>query len=565
MLDDEIAAYAAAIGIKTFVLAGPLPAEYSAQSCPAKEVYRETDRPVRTELERESRPRIQAPFRWFGHVVCTQPHVIEGVFWCTDLLGAGYLFAHFPTPDGRRKVILPWQLTRNIFKRLGWRSRFTAVWPRQRTKNISDRFRQPRVTAAAAFESLSQHQTCSYRPQSARILMIAANLARGGSQRRMLIMANGLVQRGYDVRITTFDTSASGVPTFEEEIRKLGILPQTLTDFDVGPKEADARWSKMSNFSRDRAGLPQWFSDLMRRVARAIETHQPSIVHAWLDNVGLISALAAVSLGVPRIVVSFGSMPQTHHNVNVSPLLKSGYAAVARNPDVALLNNSAAGAAGYERWIGLPRDSIRIVRNAFLGGYQSRSLQDEVVRFRATLNATKEQPLVGAVMRLSQEKDPALWLATAAAISKARPDAVFGICGYGPAKEEVERRIHELGLTGRVRLVEPISDLGPVYAAFDVVLLTSIVEGLPNMLIEAQAAGCPVVTTDVGGVREAISDGVTGIVVEQRSAQKLATAVLTILQDSSWRERARTQGPLFVAQNFGLERMIDELVEVYNT
>ena len=81
--------------------------------------------------------------------------------------------------------------------------------------------------------------------------------------------------------------------------------------------------------------------------------------------------------------------------------------------------------------------------------------------------------------------------------------------------EEVERQIDELGLADRVRLIKPISDLGLVYAAFDVVLLTSMVEGLPNMLIEAQAAGCPVVTTDVGGTREAIFEGVTGILVKE--------------------------------------------------
>ena len=167
-------------------------------------------------------------------------------------------------------------------------------------------------------------------------------------------------------------------------------------------------------------------------------------------------------------------------------------------------------------------------------------------------------------MRVAPEKDPALWLATAAAIAKGRPDVAFAICGYGPAMEEVERQIHQLELTDHVRLVQPTSDLGLLYAAFDVVLLTSVVEGLPNMLIEAQAAGCPVVTTDVGGSKEAISEGVTGISVKQRSPQKLADAVLTILDNCSWRERARNQGPLFVARNFGLQRMMDELVEVYS-
>ena len=85
------------------------------------------------------------------------------------------------------------------------------------------------------------------------------------------------------------------------------------------------------------------------------------------------------------------------------------------------------------------------------------------------------------------------------------------------------------------------------------------------MLIEAQAAGCPVVTTDVGGAREAVAEDVTGIVVRERSARALAGAVLTILADASWRERAQAHGPGFVDQNFGFERMIDETIDVYGT
>ena len=116
MLDNEIAAYADAAGLRAFVLAAPKPAEYTARLWSAKRAYWETDRPVTNELERERRPRIKAPFRWFGHVICTQPDRLEGVFWCLDLLFAGYMYAHLLTPDGPRKVVLTGQLSRNILR-----------------------------------------------------------------------------------------------------------------------------------------------------------------------------------------------------------------------------------------------------------------------------------------------------------------------------------------------------------------------------------------------------------------------------------------------------------------
>jgi glycosyltransferase involved in cell wall biosynthesis len=102
-----------------------------------------------------------------------------------------------------------------------------------------------------------------------------------------------------------------------------------------------------------------------------------------------------------------------------------------------------------------------------------------------------------------------------------------------------------------------------VYALLDVLLLTSTMEGTPNVLIEAQATGRPVVATDVGGTREAVKDGVTGILVRERSAGKLADAVLRILEDPSWPARARVSGPAWVSERFGLDRMIEETLAAY--
>jgi glycosyltransferase involved in cell wall biosynthesis len=93
--------------------------------------------------------------------------------------------------------------------------------------------------------------------------------------------------------------------------------------------------------------------------------------------------------------------------------------------------------------------------------------------------------------------------------------------------------------------------------------LTSRFEGTPNVLIEAQAAGIPVVAPDVGGVNEALLDGVTGILVGKRQASSLARAILEILEDPGWKERAATEGPAFVSKRFGHRRMIDDTIAAY--
>jgi glycosyltransferase involved in cell wall biosynthesis len=114
-----------------------------------------------------------------------------------------------------------------------------------------------------------------------------------------------------------------------------------------------------------------------------------------------------------------------------------------------------------------------------------------------------------------------------------------------------------------VVIAEAPTDVGLVYASLDVVLLTSVVEGTPNVLIEAQVAGRPVVTVDAGGTAEAVSIGRTGRVVADRSAQRLAAAVIDMLDDPTWASRARMEGPGFIASTFDADRMVRETLALY--
>jgi glycosyltransferase involved in cell wall biosynthesis len=139
----------------------------------------------------------------------------------------------------------------------------------------------------------------------------------------------------------------------------------------------------------------------------------------------------------------------------------------------------------------------------------------------------------------------------------------FIMAGYGELLESCKARAQAMGLEGRIAFSGATEEAGLVYALFDVFLLTSRVEGLPNVLIEAQAAGCPVVTTDVGGAGEALIDGATGRLVRERSPQCLARAVVEVLFDESSRDRVKQQGADLVASRFGFERMIDRTLEIY--
>ncbi len=96
----------------------------------------------------------------------------------------------------------------------------------------------------------------------------------------------------------------------------------------------------------------------------------------------------------------------------------------------------------------------------------------------------------------------------------------------------------------------------------DVFLLSSFSEALPNVLIEAQAAGVPVVSHDVGGIAETMIHGKTGILVEEDSAAALAHAVLSVIDNPKWHAAAVAAGTKFVRERFDTDRMVDTLAEI---
>ena len=97
----------------------------------------------------------------------------------------------------------------------------------------------------------------------------------------------------------------------------------------------------------------------------------------------------------------------------------------------------------------------------------------------------------------------------------------------------------------------------------DVFLLTSRVEGLPNVLIEAQALGVPVVTTLVGGVVETFENGVTGFAVHEATGSALAAAILRVLRDPQFTARTRKVAPAMARDRFSVDRMVQETLRAY--
>lgn len=537
---DEVVEYGQQAGLRRFSVGPSIAAELTLSSGS----YRETG-VVRSWTDLAGRPRIDAPYRLYGTLICTDPERVEGFFWCLDLLRRGYAQVIVPGPFGAYRVSLPGA----VLGRLLSRFRVPGAGP------------QAELSVHAVRRMLAPPAR-PYRATPGRVLMVSESLGRGGSERQLVAVAEGLLRRGFDVRVLSFADSDPDVPGYEGELQRLGVevvhglknsadvQPHLLGDLGSVRPEGAAR-------------LPTWMQWRVASLAQLVATLRPEVVHAWGDGPGSATLLATGALGLRQIVVQQGSLAIVRRGHPGSALIRTIYRALLGRNGVSIVNNSLAGAIDNERWIGLPRGGIGVRYNGLLADTVRVPAPAEVVQFKQALGWRSDSLVVGTIARMVAVKDPDLWLSTATAIAEQRPQVRFLFGGYGPLDEATKARASSLGLGDRIRFVGAVEDVGLAYAAMDVLLLTSTIEGVPNVMIEAQAAGRPVVAPDVGGTSEALAEGITGLIARPRDAHHLASAVLRLLDDEAWRERVRHEGPRFVADRFDVEAMVENSIKSY--
>jgi glycosyltransferase involved in cell wall biosynthesis len=172
-------------------------------------------------------------------------------------------------------------------------------------------------------------------------------------------------------------------------------------------------------------------------------------------------------------------------------------------------------------------------------------------------------PLVGAVGRLVSQKDHDTLLEAARLVREQRPAVVFALVGDGELRPKLEARARELGLAGAVTFTGERADVPDVLASFDVFAQPSLFEGFCLSILEAQAAGVPVVATAVGGVAEAVEHERTGLVVPLRDPGSLADAIVRLVDDRALAARLAEQARRR-AQEFSEGRMVEATLSLYD-
>jgi len=281
------------------------------------------------------------------------------------------------------------------------------------------------------------------------------------------------------------------------------------------------------------------------RIARLIRTRSVRIVHGT-DFVTNFLGLFAARLAGARMVVS--RVDLGHPRAGFGPLRRRVEKLVSSRADV-VCANAAAVARLCVAEEGCSPDRVAVVRNGI-----------DLRRFDALAARPVESPLppggplVAVVANLWPVKDHRTLLDAADQVRRRIPDVRFALVGDGPEREPLRRRIKELGLGNAVHLLGTRYDVPAILARASAFCLSSRAEGLSNAIMEAMAAGLPVVATDAGGSAELVQDDVTGFLVPVGDASAMARRLVELLSDGVFARQMGRRGRVAAERELSLDR-----------
>jgi len=262
---------------------------------------------------------------------------------------------------------------------------------------------------------------------------------------------------------------------------------------------------------------------------------------------------------VARVPVLVGGRRSLNELYRSRPWYRRAAASFALRRMSAVVSNTRIGAAELTAEDGVSARRVVIIANAVEAVGPSTAQRE---RYRADWRVGDAQLVVGCVANYKHEKGLDVLLEAAAVVHQRHPDVRFVVVGEGPMRLELERAIERRQLDGVVILHGPEADARSVYQAFDVMVQASRTEGLPNVVLEAAAAGLPIVATCVGGTTEVLTHERDALLVPPADAAALATALERAIGDPALRARL-AEAARERSRDFAPEQLVESTAALY--
>jgi glycosyltransferase involved in cell wall biosynthesis len=362
-----------------------------------------------------------------------------------------------------------------------------------------------------------------------KVLLLSTSMGMGGADKQILSAAGEMQARGHEVLIVSLT--------------------------HLGPMGLEAQGAGIPTRSLEmRRGFPDPRG--LGRLVRIVRTWRPDVLHSHMLHANLMARVLRLFAPVPALV-------STIHSIREGGRLKrASYRWTNRLADHMTIVSEAAADRFITKGI-IPKELLSVVPNGVDTDHFRQVPAGARESLRRSLGLDREFVWL-AVGRFETAKDYPNMLRGFARVREQQPRTVLLLAGQGSLREETEALGTTLGLGDGVRFLGVRQDVSELMSAADGYLMSSAWEGMPIVLLEAAAAGLPIVTTRVGGNAEVVREDESGFLVPPRDPDALAAAMLRLIAlPGSERQSMGERGREHVQASYGLSRVVDRWLEVY--
>lgn len=327
-----------------------------------------------------------------------------------------------------------------------------------------------------------------------------------------------------------------------------GVKPQILKEMKRTP-----------NFKSDR--------EAYKKIKEIIQEFKPNIVHTHASKAGALGRRAAFSCKVPVVVHTFhGHVFHSYFNPLKTHIFKVIERRLAKKSTGIIAISDLQKEELSEVHKICPSKKIKVIPLGFDLEKFRLNLEENRISVRAKYDISAGEVAIAIVGRLAPIKNHDFFLNLVESIlSKGIANAKFFIVGDGELKNEIERKSKEINAKygEKVIMTSWIKDIATFNAGMDIMCLTSDNEGTPVSLIEGQASNLPIISTDVGGVRDIVAEGITGFVIPKGDLSQFTEKMALLIENTEIRKKMSQNGWNFVKEKFHYLRLASDMGEYY--
>ncbi len=297
----------------------------------------------------------------------------------------------------------------------------------------------------------------------------------------------------------------------------------------------------------------------LRQLLRVVDHEQPDILHA--NGSDTLKYLVVIKWMRPKAVVLYRNISLISHWLGSSLLKRAFYSFLFRSVDY-VTSVGDASREDFMRTFKFSPDRIQVVRRGIRIPEMARKGGETAMN---SLLVPPEKDIILHVGKFSAEKNHDLLLESFSILVKSSASALLILVGDGELLHTMKSKAKSLGIADRVRFEGLKQDLDPYFLAAKIIVLTSYIEGVPGVLMEAAAYGVPAVAVNVGGVSEAVDHNVTGLLLNDHSPGSFAAAMLELMKNEQVRSRLGAEAARVVKEKFDIRRCANQFVSIFES